>query len=132
MRPLLHRVGPQTGDRDLLTAADYLSVMSQAYAMGCRRMQFIGGEPQLNPDFRRLLVASKAIGFEFVEVFTNLTRLDEETVRFARSAGVRFATSVYSDRPEVHAAITRSARATRGRSRTSSASSTARSSPGPR
>ena len=101
--------GPQTGDRDVLTAADYLSVMNQAYALGCRRMQFIGGEPQLNPDFHRLLVASKAIGFEFVEVFTNLTRLDEETVRFARSAGIRFATSVYSDKPDVHHAITRNA-----------------------
>lgn len=98
---------PQTGDRDLLTAEDYLSVMNQAYALGCRKMQFIGGEPQLNRDFHRLLVASKAIGFEFVEVFTNLTRLDDETVRFARGAGVRFATSVYSDKPEVHQAITR-------------------------
>lgn len=99
--------GPQTGDRDLLTADDYLSVMNQAYALGCRKMQFIGGEPLLNSDFQRLLEASKAIGFEFVEVFTNLTRLDEETVRFARSADIRFATSVYSDRPEVHQAITR-------------------------
>jgi MoaA/NifB/PqqE/SkfB family radical SAM enzyme len=98
---------PQTGYRDLLTAEDYLSVMNQAYALGCRKMQFIGGEPQLNRDFHRLLVASKSIGFEFVEVFTNLTRLDEETVRFARSADIRFATSVYSDKPEVHQAITR-------------------------
>jgi MoaA/NifB/PqqE/SkfB family radical SAM enzyme len=100
---------PHTADRDLLTTDDYLSVMDQAYALGCRRMQFIGGEPQLNRDFHRLLVASKAIGFEFVEVFTNLTRLDEETVRFARSAGVCFATSVYSDKPEVHQAVTRNA-----------------------
>jgi MoaA/NifB/PqqE/SkfB family radical SAM enzyme len=99
--------GPHTGDGDLLTTDDYLSVMSQAYALGCRRMQFIGGEPQLNRDFHRLLVASKEIGFEFVEVFTNLTRLDDDTVRFAQSAGIRFATSVYSDRPEVHHAITR-------------------------
>src|ERR1700751_3694037 len=38
--------GPQTGDRDLLTTDDYLSVMNQAYALGCRKMQFIGGEPQ--------------------------------------------------------------------------------------
>jgi MoaA/NifB/PqqE/SkfB family radical SAM enzyme len=81
--------------------------MNQAYALGCRKMQFIGGEPQLNRDFHRLLVASKTIGFEFVEVFTNLTRLDDETVHFARSAGIGFATSVYSDRPEVHQAITR-------------------------
>ena len=98
---------PHTGGDDVLTTDDYLSVMTQAYALGCRRMQFIGGEPQLNRDFQQLLVASKEIGFEFVEVFTNLTRLEDETVRFAQGAGIRFATSVYSDRPEVHHAITR-------------------------
>ena len=97
---------PQTGDRDLSTVDDYLSVMNQAYALGCRQLQFIGGEPLLNPDFQRLLESSKRIGFQFVEVFTNLTRLDEDTVRFAREADIRFATSVYSNRPEVHQAIT--------------------------
>jgi MoaA/NifB/PqqE/SkfB family radical SAM enzyme len=100
--------GPQTGDRDLLTVDDYLSVMSQARELGCRQMQFIGGEPQLSPHFQRLLEASKEMGFEFVEVFSNLTRLSDETVRFARSAGIHFATSVYSDEPEAHQAITRS------------------------
>ncbi|MFD9338310.1 radical SAM protein, partial [Streptomyces sp. NPDC060028] len=99
--------GPQTGDIDRLTAADYLSVMTQAYDLGCRKMQFIGGEPTLNPDFQRLLEASKEIGFEFVEVFTNLTHLDEKTVQFARSAKIHFATSVYSDKPDVHEAVTR-------------------------
>jgi MoaA/NifB/PqqE/SkfB family radical SAM enzyme len=98
---------PHTGGDDVLTTDDYLSVMTQAYELGCRRMQFIGGEPQLNRDFQQLLVAAKEIGFEFVEVFTNLTRLPDETVRFAQSAGIRFATSVYSERPEVHHAITR-------------------------
>jgi MoaA/NifB/PqqE/SkfB family radical SAM enzyme len=98
---------PHTGGDDVLTTDDYLSVMTQAYELGCRRMQFIGGEPQLNRDFQHLLVAAKEIGFEFVEVFTNLTRLPDETVRFAQSAGIRFATSVYSERPEVHHAITR-------------------------
>ncbi|MFF0293720.1 radical SAM/SPASM domain-containing protein [Kitasatospora sp. NPDC004614] len=99
--------GPQTGDSDRLTADDYLSVMTQAYALGCRKMQFIGGEPMLNPDFQRLLEASKEIGFEFIEVFTNLTHLDEKTLQFARSAKIHFATSVYSENPELHGAVTR-------------------------
>jgi MoaA/NifB/PqqE/SkfB family radical SAM enzyme len=99
--------GPHTGGDDVLTTDDYLSVMRQAYDLGCRKMQFIGGEPQLHADFQLLLEASKEIGFRFVEVFTNLTRLSEETVRFARRNGVRFATSVYSDDPAVHQAVTR-------------------------
>jgi uncharacterized radical SAM superfamily Fe-S cluster-containing enzyme len=46
--------------------------MSQAYALGCRNIQFIGGEPQLNRDFLPLVIKAKSIGFEFIEVFSNL------------------------------------------------------------
>src|SRR5215470_2165890 len=80
---------PHSGDRDFLTKEDYISVMSQAHALGCRKIQFIGGEPQLNPDFYELLVKAKAIGFEFIEVFSNLTRLDAETIRYAKGNGIR-------------------------------------------
>lgn len=98
---------PHSGDRDLLTTKDYISLMEQAFALGCRKLQFIGGEPQLNADFLPLLKRAKAIGFEFVEVFTNLTRLDDETISFSASHGVCFATSVYSDEPAAHDAITK-------------------------
>jgi MoaA/NifB/PqqE/SkfB family radical SAM enzyme len=97
---------PGSGGRDLLTTAAYESLLHQAYALGCRRVQFIGGEPQLHPDFLRLLGTAKEIGFGFVEVFSNLTHLREDTVRFAAEAGIHFATSVYSDDPAVHDAVT--------------------------
>jgi radical SAM protein with 4Fe4S-binding SPASM domain len=97
---------PWSGDRDLLTVEDYESVMGQAYELGCRKIQLIGGEPQLNPSFKRLLRRSVDGGFEFVEVFTNLTRLDDETLEFSAANGVHFATSVYSDDPAVHDAVT--------------------------
>ena len=80
--------------------------MSQAYALGCRKIQFIGGEPQLNRDFLQLLIKAKTIGFEFVEVFSNLTRLADDTVGYAADNGACFATSVYSDEPAAHDAIT--------------------------
>src|SRR5215210_6144823 len=83
---------PHSGDRDLLTTRDYESIMSQAYALGCRNIQFIGGEPQLNRDFLQLVIKAKTIGFEFIEVFSNLTRLADDTVRYAADNGVRFAT----------------------------------------
>ncbi|WP_345035256.1 radical SAM protein [Streptomyces sannanensis] len=97
---------PLSGDQDVLTAEDYESVLSQAYDLGCRRVQLIGGEPQLNPDFRRLLRCSVECGFDFVEVFSNLTRLDDETLAFSVENGVHFATSVYSDDPVAHDAVT--------------------------
>jgi hypothetical protein len=81
--------------------------MREAYHLGCRKLQFIGGEPQLNRDFQQLLVAANEIGFEFIEVFSNLTQLKEETLCYAADNGISFATSVYSDQPEAHDAITR-------------------------
>ncbi|HEX2191563.1 MAG TPA: radical SAM protein [Acidimicrobiales bacterium] len=97
---------PWTGDRDILTVDDYEDVMTQAYALGCRQIQLIGGEPQLNPSFKRLLRQTVSVGFDFVEVFSNLTRLEEETVEFSATNGVHFATSVYSDDPAVHDGVT--------------------------
>ena len=98
--------GPHTGDRDLLTTPDYLSTMHQAHTLGCRNIQFIGGEPQLNPDFPELLAEATHIGFEFIEVYTNLTFLTEDTLRYAAAHGIHFATSVYSAEPAAHDAIT--------------------------
>ena len=36
---------PGSGHRDRLTTEDLESVLRQAYALGCRSVQFIGGEP---------------------------------------------------------------------------------------
>ncbi|WP_406426742.1 radical SAM/SPASM domain-containing protein [Streptomyces sp. NBC_00147] len=97
---------PHSGDRDILTADDYEAVVAQAYDLGCRKVQLIGGGPQLNPEFRRLLRRSVELGFEFVEVFSNLTMLDEDTITFSSENGVHFATSVYADEPAAHDAVT--------------------------
>jgi MoaA/NifB/PqqE/SkfB family radical SAM enzyme len=98
---------PLSGDRDILTTDDYERLMREAYDLGCRKTQFIGGEPQLNRDFQKLLVTAKTIGFEFIEVFSNLTQLKEETLCYAADNGICFATSVYSNEPEQHDAITK-------------------------
>lgn len=98
--------GPHTGAKDILTAERYEDLMAEAHGLGCRKIQLIGGEPQLNRDFKRLLRFSAEVGFEFVEVFSNLTRLDDETIEIAAGAGVHFATSVYSDDPAAHDRIT--------------------------
>ena len=97
---------PDTGDRDLLTTSDYVSTMHDAAALGCRSVQFIGGEPQLHRDFPALLTEATRIGFDFVEVFSNLTFLAEDTVSYAAAHGIRFATSVYSDEAPGHDAVT--------------------------
>jgi MoaA/NifB/PqqE/SkfB family radical SAM enzyme len=96
-----------SGYRDVLTTQDYENTMRQAFDLGCRQLQFIGGEPQLHRDFLSLLKAAKAIGFDFIEVFSNLTFLSDDTIRYAAENQVRFATSVYSDTAAEHDAITK-------------------------
>lgn len=96
-----------SGYRDVLTTQDYENTMRQAFELGCRRVQFIGGEPQLHRDFPALLRTATGIGFEFVEVFSNLTFLADDVIRYAAGSGVRFATSVYSDSAAEHDAITK-------------------------
>ena len=97
---------PGSGDRDLLEREQYEAIMVEAYQLGCRNLQFIGGEPQLNRDLLGHIATARRIGFEFIEVFSNLTWLSNETLRCAVDQQVRFATSVYSDEPAIHDAIT--------------------------
>lgn len=98
---------PNSGDRDVLTRKDYLRLMQEAYELGCRKIQFIGGEPQLNAHFHELMVSAKTMGFDYIEVYSNLTRLEDRTLNFASEHGICFATSVYSAEPAAHDAITK-------------------------
>ncbi|OCI98370.1 hypothetical protein A6U85_32300 [Agrobacterium sp. 13-626] len=81
--------------------------MLDACDIGCRKIQFIGGEPQLHRDFPSLLKTAKELGFEFIEVFSNLTQLRDDVVGFSSRNKIRFATSVYSSEPSEHDAITK-------------------------
>lgn len=97
---------PRTGGDDVLTFDDYKRVLNQAYGAGCRRVQFIGGEPQLNRSLYDLTRHAVDLGFEYVEIFSNLTRLDHDLLQFAAANSVCFATSFYSDSACNHDAIT--------------------------
>jgi MoaA/NifB/PqqE/SkfB family radical SAM enzyme len=99
---------PGSGKDDSLTKADYDRVIDEAYDLGCRKLQFIGGEPQLNRDL--LGLAKKAVqrGYELIEIFSNLTRLNDNLIPFSVDNGIKFATSFYSVDPQIHNSITKS------------------------
>src|ERR1035437_3827001 len=69
---------PTSGRSDVLTTVDYLKLIQDIHAEGCRTIQFIGGEPTLNRDLQILISEAHRRGFSFIEVFTNLTRLSSE------------------------------------------------------
>jgi sulfatase maturation enzyme AslB (radical SAM superfamily) len=99
--------GPEAAASDRLGKADYERLIDEGYELGCRRIQFIGGEPTLNHDLPDLIARARERGYEIVEVYTNLTHLPDTLLECFRRHEVSVATSFYSARPDVHYAITK-------------------------
>ncbi|HUQ18465.1 MAG TPA: radical SAM protein [Gemmatimonadaceae bacterium] len=98
---------PFSGENDRLEAADYMGALTSAAELGCKQVQFIGGEPTLNRSLPDFIAKARFLDYEFVEVFTNLTRVPQPLLECFVEHDVNVATSFYSDRPEVHDAITK-------------------------
>ena len=79
--------------------------LSQASALGCRRVQFTGGECTLRKDIRDYIRHAQDIGFEHIEVFTNGTNLTESLIRFFAENKINVALSLYSFNAKSHDAI---------------------------
>lgn len=99
--------GPDATESDLMEADDYIRVMDQAFDLGCRQIQFIGGEPTLNKSLPDLIRHAHARGFTFIEVFTNLLHMPPALADLIVQLNVNIATSIYGENPDVHAAVTK-------------------------
>lgn len=98
--------GPELPLTERMTFGDWCRVISEARAAGCRRLQFIGGEPTIHPDLVALIEHAKSVGFRRCEVFTNATILRDDLVETFKRLGVLVHFSFYSFDPAVHDAIT--------------------------
>jgi len=87
-------------------------LIDESYSLGCRRCQFIGGEPLLYRAENKetvfdLAEYAKAVGFEFIEIFTNATLLTPEKVQKIKALGLNVAVSLYSNDEGIHDSITK-------------------------
>lgn len=89
-----------------LSTEEIKRVVDQAADLGCKKIQFTGGECTLREDLMDLIDHTKSKGFTFIEIFTNGTLLAESMIRYFASIGVNVAMSIYSYRPETHDIIT--------------------------
>ncbi len=85
---------------------DWLRVLDEAYELGCRSIQFIGGEPTLHPHFKEMLRHAGKKSLNSIEVFTNGTRISSDLIGCAKEYSARLATSFYASDSSVHDAIT--------------------------
>lgn len=98
---------PCPSKKDLLSPADYEEILSVAADLGCKQVQFVGGEPTLNRNLSSFIARAHSLGYEFIEVFTNLVSLSPELLRCFIQHQVRVATSVYSSSSLIHDQITK-------------------------
>lgn len=95
-----------------LTANEWKKLIDEAYRLGTSRCQFIGGEPFLwrgenKENVLDLAEYAKNVGYEFIEIFTNGTLISERGIERIKNLGLNIAISLYSDRADIHDAITR-------------------------
>ena len=98
--------GPQADLYGNMAYEDWTRLIDEAAELGCRQIQFIGGEPTMHPRLDDLVDRANHRGFVFIEVFTNATRLGEELMGCFQRNQVHVATSFYSDDPAIHEQVT--------------------------
>jgi MoaA/NifB/PqqE/SkfB family radical SAM enzyme len=94
---------------DHLKTDDWTAILVDGFRAGCKGVQFIGGEPTLFEDLVQLIVKSRDLGYEYVELYTNATQLTDTLLNEMEAHSVQVAASFYSPSPETHDAITRAA-----------------------
>ncbi len=82
-------------------------VITEAYQIGCRKIQFIGGEPFLKRKLLYdLILLAHSMGYVSIEVSTNATLITKKDLTFLKTYDVNLALSFYSYRNQVHDLIT--------------------------
>ena len=90
------------GARSSLTVDQWRSILVDARGLGCRNVQFIGGEPLVYPHLKQLLAATNDLGYDSVEIYTNGTLISDRWIEVFERTGVRLALSFYSHSAESH------------------------------
>ncbi len=103
--------GAAIPSRPKLSYQNWLDLIKESYDLGCRKCQFIGGEPFLYKSEEKKIVLdlatyAKKLGYEYVEIFTNATLLTPAKITRIKRLGLNIAVSLYSNDPEIHDQIT--------------------------
>src|SRR5262249_34957891 len=94
--------GPQRRLHEYMTPEDWEDALDQAARLGCRAVQFSGGEPTMYPALPALIGRARALGFAAVEVYTNGTMFKPHIKDALLEHNVDLAFSVYAANSETH------------------------------
>ena len=89
-----------------LSLQDWKLILQQLYDVGCKKIQFTGGEPCLSLHLKELLFFASNIGFDEITVFTNASLLNDELIGIFHNLNIKVRFSLYGHRCEIHDAVT--------------------------
>ncbi|WP_266156549.1 radical SAM/SPASM domain-containing protein [Dyella silvatica] len=98
--------GPTRALNDGMRLDDWIDALDQAAALGCKSVQFIGGEPTLYPGLPQLIEHARLSGFEHLCVYTNGTHFTDQLKSVFLTHRVSLAFSVYGSSGAVHDQVT--------------------------
>jgi len=94
--------GPKVRDQRPHTARFIACQLEELYEVGCRSVQFIGGEPLTSKLFAPAVHLSRKIGFDSVSVYSNLVSVSTINYDAIKTNSVAVYTSFYSHDMSVH------------------------------
>ncbi|MBP2649573.1 MAG: albA 1 [Firmicutes bacterium] len=97
--------GP-TSCSDLVDHKRWLELITEARTAGASAIQLIGGEPLLYRGWRELIEKAYHEKYDFIEIFTNATLINDDDITFFKHYNVNIATTIYADNAAVHDSIT--------------------------
>jgi MoaA/NifB/PqqE/SkfB family radical SAM enzyme len=98
---------PRRPLNDGMRFRDWTRALDSAAALGCRAVQFIGGEPTVHPDLPELIEHAREAGYEDVSVYTNGTHLTPRLKATFAENRVGLAFSIYGSSADVHDQVTK-------------------------
>jgi MoaA/NifB/PqqE/SkfB family radical SAM enzyme len=99
--------GPTRPLHEGMQLDDWIDALDQAAAMGCKKVQFIGGEPTLYPGLPQLIEHAHKSGYEHICVYTNGTHFTDALKSVFLAHHVSLAFSIYGSKGAVHDQVTR-------------------------
>lgn len=98
--------GPNVDTSAEIDDATIMTSIEEAAALGCRSIQFIGGEPLLNSAIPEFIKKCKSEGIDKVEIYSNLLSVNPAVWQAIKRHNVQLATSFYSHDPKTFTQIT--------------------------
>lgn len=89
-----------------LSKVEWQDIIKQLWDNGCRKIQFIGGEPTHYEHIIELIDFAIGCGFDNISIFTNATIISQQLLESLKTNNIKVHVSLYGHMPKIHDLIT--------------------------